>query len=67
MWPNLNSAPLTNLSLITAGLFSRSFVHVYDINLRKGTIEFIEKTSPNVHIIDVSKFLSMITDSLLTI
>ena len=37
------------------------------MNSRKGTIEFFEKTSPNVHIIDVSKFPSMIIDSMLTI
>ena len=33
----------------------------------KGTIEFFEGTSPNVHVIDVSKFLAMIIDSLLII
>ena len=33
----------------------------------KGTIEFFEGTSPNVHVIDVSQFLAMIIDSLLTI
>ena len=30
-------------------------------------MEFFEKTSPNVHVIDVSKFLAMIIDSMLTI